>query len=291
MLIPLSDILARADTPPDWLCDPFLPRRGITYLHGKTSIGKSPLTWELARCVSQGLDFFGHTTTASKVLYIEADGALELLSPRLKLLPQPVGTWHWAFLAGTSPDLANDGHSVHQRLAGYQAQLAPGLVIWNTLRQFYKGPANDSDTVPRVYGAMLRAFPQAGHLVIAHDKKAASAEHPTPDEENFSGSGAWRDLATVALHLAPRGTVHGPYLALEHTKSQVSELCEPLKYTLDADGTRIHPLAHPLGPRLLTLMARRGVSVLDAETVTQAMKELKCSRKTLFRVLASVRES
>lgn len=286
----LTDLLSAADTPPDFLCDPYILRRGITYLHGKTSIGKSPLTWELARCIAQGLPFLGHPTTAGTVLYLEADTAPTLMSPRLRLLPEPRGNWTFDFLLGASMDLANEGHSIHHHLAALHHQLHPDFVIWNTLRQFYKGSAIDSDTVTRVYNAMYRAFPVAGHLVVAHDRKGSTHPDATHHEdEDFAGSAAWRDLATTALHLVRRTTKGGTLLSLEHTKSQVSEQADPLRYTLDPDGTRLHPVGHPLYPALKALMDDLGQCQATAEVVTLAQKELNISRKTVFRILASVK--
>lgn len=286
----LPDILAHPDTLPPWLCDPYLVRGGITFLHGKTSIGKSPVTWELSRCVDQGLDFLGHPTIRGRVLYLEADSVESLLRPRLRLLPHPQGTWAWAFLNGTSMDLCNDGHTFHRTLAQFHHEYQPDLVIWNTLRQFYKGSNIDSDTVTRVYNAMYRAFPGAGHLMVAHDRKGSTdPDAPRHDDEDFAGSAAWRDLATIALHLVPRATKGGMYLSLEHTKSQVSELTDPLKLLLSPDGTGLSTTAHPLAPQLAALMAREGQCQMTENLVALGMAELKCSRRTLFRVWHSAK--
>lgn len=284
----LSEVLSASDTLPEWICDPYVARRGITFLHGKTSIGKSPVTWELARCAAQGLDFLGHPTTQSRVLYLEADSAEALIRPRLRLLPDPkLGDWRFEFLSGTSLDLCNEGHTCHRLFAKHHHDFHPDLVVWNTLRQFYKGSNIDSDVITRVYNAMYRAFPDAGHLVVAHDRKQSVTDTPTPDEEAFSGSAAWRDLATVALHLVPRGTKGGTSLSLDHTKSQVSELTEPLKFLLDPNGTHLHVTPHPLYDRLRAFMDARGTDKLDETTVALAEVALSVSRRTLFRIWGS----
>ena len=285
MLHHIQDVLAKADSTPDLLCSPYIARRGITFLHGKTSIGKSPVTWELARTIDQGLDFLGHPTVKSKVLYLEADSAEELLRPRLRHLPQPWGNWQLSFLLGTAMDLCNDSHTIHRKLAAYHHEYHPDLVIWNTLRQFYKGSAIDSDTVSRVYNAMYRAFPSAGHLMVAHDRKA-SVDPTTAslEDESFAGSAAWRDLATIALHLIPRGTAKGRYLCLEHTKSQVSELADPLKFTLGADGTTLTPLKHPLTDKVLAFLTANNSTTWTPELIKEATALFSLSRATLFRV-------
>jgi RecA-family ATPase len=281
----IADVLAQADEAPDLLCTPYLARRGITFLHGKTSIGKSPLTWELARTVSQGLDFLGHPTVKSTVLYLEADSAEPLLRPRLRLLPQPVGDWWVEFLLGEAKDLCNEGHSIYRKFATLQHSLNPDLVIWNTLRQFYTGTAIDSDTVTRVYNGMYRAFPNAGHLMVAHDRKGSlDPNAPTLEDEAFAGSAAWRDLATIALHLVPRGSKSGSYLTLEHTKSQVSELAEPLKLTLSKDGTLLTPHRHPLQDKVLAFLAHHGTTRWTSDLIKLAMTEFDTSRATLFRI-------
>src|SRR5262245_40459577 len=112
----LSDFLSSPDPAPDFLINPYLPRGGLVYLHGATSIGKSPLLWEIARCLSLGLPFFGHETIQGTVLFIEGDGPLDLLKPRLRLLPEPQGAFWLEGIYGQGVDLASPLPSTVARL-------------------------------------------------------------------------------------------------------------------------------------------------------------------------------
>ena len=287
-MITIGDLLAKQYPKTAWLCDPYVARRGITFLHGRTSIGKSPITWELARCVDQGLPFLGWPTTQAKVLYLEADTTEPLLQQRLDFLPPPIGNWRLAFLGGYSLDLANPSNMIHGKLRVMQDDYKPELVIWNTLRQFYQAPNIDSDTVPKVYNAMYRAFPEAGHVVVAHDRKQGRNEDELDENEAFSGSAAWRDLATIALHVTTRAHKgNGLGLTIKHTKSQVSELVEPLLAHLAPDGTRLAMLSDwQLKIDTLWHQAPKGSN--RAEWVAE---KLGVSKRTVYRHLPFLKSS
>lgn len=230
----ISELLGEPDEQIAWLCNPFVVRHGITFLYGKTTIGKSPLTWEIARCVSQGIPCLGFPTTKARVLYLEADTPKVVLKPRLRLLPDPPGDWRIEFLVGQSLDLCDPKNAIHDLLKrGRVLWGEPDLVIWNVLRHFYRGSGNAGELVPSVYSAMRSLFPQAGHVVVGHDRKSSTdpdaAQH---SDEDFSGSSAWWDLATIGLHLVKRQT-----LEIHHTKSQASALQPILSIDLDPNGT------------------------------------------------------
>lgn len=282
-MLSISEVLAKADEQPEWICNPYVARRGITFLHGKTSIGKSPVTWEIARAASQGLSCFGWPTVPSRVLYLDADTAELILRPRLRLLTQPIGDWRIAFLSGRTINICNRNDGFYDLAREWRKTWEPDLVIWNTLRQFYRGSAIDSDTVTQVYNGMYSAFPHAGHLVVAHDRKTSTdPDAPETDDEAFSGSAAWRDLATIGLHLVRRGDKKGTYLSLEHTKTQVSEQVQPLRLRLDENGTTLTS-ALPPRERILELWAE-AKSQGAKDCATWVSDKLSVHRATIFRI-------
>lgn len=274
----VTDLIKEPDEHYAWIWNPFVPRHGICFLYGKTTIGKSPLTWEVARCVSGGLPCLGFPTTKSRVLYIEADTPKIVMKPRLCLLSEPVGEWRMEFVVGQTIDLPDPKHPIHKIFGEWRlAWGEPDLVVWNVLRHFYRGSAIASEVASSVYNAMRSSFPQAGHIVVGHDRKSSNdpdaADH---SDEDFSGSSAWWDLATVGLHLVKRMNK----LTLHHTKSQASELLKPMSLDLDPNGTQIKSHHLALHEQIETLWKQapkgdKGQWVAD---------QLGINRATVFRV-------
>src|SRR5689334_20668501 len=287
----IADVLATADEEIEWICNPYVGRQSITFLHGKTSIGKSPLSWELARCVSQGIPFLGWPTAPSRVLYLEADTAEIVVRPRLRKMTQPIGDWNIAFFSGKTIDLKDPKNFVHRLFAEWQRTLNPELVIWNTLRQFYKGNAIDSDTVTQVYNAMLQSFPSAAHWVSAHDRKSSTDnDSHEVEDESFSGSAAWRDLAQIGLHLVKVDQKANVItLRLDHTKTQLSEQVHSIRLTLAANGTTITSNVPPLERIEELWQEARSQGIKDPET--WVAEKLNISRATLFRIKRSLKKA
>lgn len=274
----IPELLAEPDEQMAWICNPFVVRHGITFLYGKTTIGKSPLTWELARCVSLGIPFLGWPTTKGRVLYLEADTPKIVLKPRLRLLATPPGDWRIEFLVGQSLDLANPKNAIHDLLKrGRVLWGEPDLVVWNVLRHFYQGSSVSGEPVSAVYGAMRTLFPQAGHVVVGHDRKSpTNPDAARHEDEDFSGSSVWWDLATVGLHLIKRADK----LELHHTKSQASEQIKGITLDLDPDGTHIKSHHEAIRVRLEKLWAEAPEKGDKAQWVADQMK---IGRSTVLR--------
>ena len=234
---PLTEALTAFTDQPRWLIEPYIPAQGIVLLHGKFSLGKSPLIWRVAQCVSEGCDFFGHPLQQTgPVLYIEIDEPLRLTVERLKLLnPRP----SQVMVVGINPfSILNQLPDDHARLTDLNATLHPILVIVNTLRKSHHLDDKDSATPSLVYGAFRRYFPDACLLFVHHDRKSftdPAGDRLPADDEDFSGSQAWMNDAQIGLHLSTSHRRTG-LVTLEMTKSQLSALADPLKLKLAADG-------------------------------------------------------
>ena len=278
----LSALLDEPDEKIAWICNPFVVRHGITFLYGKTTIGKSPLTWELARCVSQGLPFLGWPTSKGKVLYLEADTPKVVIKPRLRMLPEPKGDWWVEFMVGEPLDLCQKGNKVFSHIQKVKTEWGePDLVIWNVLRQFYRGSGSASEIVPPVYGNMRSCFPHAGHVVVGHDRKSPTDAMVDVSDEDFSGSSAWWDLATVGLHLVQTNKKERT-LKLHHTKSQASELIHPISLDLGEDGTQISSHSANQYAQVMELMTQAPEKGDKARWVAE---QLGIGRATVFRIL------
>jgi hypothetical protein len=124
------------------------------------------------------------------------------------------------------------------RLHVLAAEHHPDLVIVNTLRKVHQEDDKESDVPSRVYGAFQAIFPGAAIWFTHHDKKTGDPAVARPRDEEFSGTQAWINDATVGLHLVRGGEEEG-LLRLEHTKSQVSAQIPPVMLSLAKDGSNI----------------------------------------------------
>ena len=218
-----------------FLIDPYVPEGGIILLYGKTRVGKSPLTWEVARCIGSGESFFGHATRQGRVLYLEFDAPRRLVQPRVELLPTAPNVW-WEFL----PACHIVNSPVQARLREWNAEVAPDIVIVNTLRGVHQGDEKDGSLPLRVYTTFQAIFPRAAIWFTHHDKKSqGNPEDMSDPDEAFSGHMAWLNHCQTGIHLVRFGGREAGLMLLRHTKSQVAAEASPLTLQLDTDGSHL----------------------------------------------------
>lgn len=223
----VEELLVRTYPPPDFLVEPFVARGGITLLYGKSGTGKSPLTWEIARCVSTGIRCLGLSCKRGKVLYLDRETDEGLVMPRIQQMPRPSGGWHIEFLNKDPINMA------FQFIGDWD------LVIWNSLRKFLSTQSlNSGELVSPFYDTLKSKWPNAAHLVIHHERKSPNEDDVAPKREMFSGSMAWLDQCQIGVQL-----VSTPgYYSVRHIKSQVSGLMErDLKFSLSEHGGVVEP--------------------------------------------------
>lgn len=231
---------------PDWIVNPFAVRGGITFLWGKTSTGKSPLTWAIAAAVGDGSPFFGLPTVQGRVLYIDVDSPESVAISRLQQFRgRPKGVTYVATqplqlgIAGAPPEQTTQLQELNETYK-------PDLVILNTLRKLHDMDDKDSRTPKIVYAYFQYLFPNSGVVVVHHAKKdlldPKARKIPT---ESFSGSQAWVNDAQVALRLdrfkrfTKKRKELRQNISLAHAKSQVSRRLRSLPLLLENDGTNM----------------------------------------------------
>lgn len=287
--VPLPEFLGQIITTPPYLVDPYVPAGGVIFLHGKPSLGKSPLTWRMAQCVALGIPFLGCPTAQAPVLYIDVDGTPPAeLQKRLRLLPLPhPPDFHLALLPpfnilGRGPE----ADAARHKLAQMHHSIAPRLVIVNTLRKIHWADDKESDVPSRVYTTFSGVFPGTAILFIHHDKKTilGPSGAATEADEAFSGSQAWLNDATVGLHLVKHGGEAGS-LRLEHTKTQVSERKPPLILHLGSDGTTIELLNTHHFAQLARFWPTLGTVLTKRAKVRVAAEHFQVAESTVWRWL------
>lgn len=267
----------------EFLLEPYIPVAGVVFLHGKPSLGKSPTVWLMGLSIAAGRPFLGLPTKGAPVLYIEVDGPPLLVRPRLRLLGDEFQDGAIPFFTlYMHPGFDILGPRPRVAIALQEAaKLQPGLVIVNTLRKVYTADANESQVPSQVYGALQRFFPHSTILLVGHDRKATQ-DTGLPEEENHSGSQAWRNDAQVVLHLVKHGREPG-IIRLNHTKSQVSELHAPLLMKLSEDGSHLGGLHEMTIRQTLDILASLPSGLSIKEQDIEIAKALGCSERTAQR--------
>ena len=275
MLLSWDDLDSKTLTEPPFFIWPYIPERSIVLLWGKTSSGKSPLSWSWARAIGSGEEWFGLPTRKGKVLYIEMDTPEVVAVPRIQKLESAPNVW---FLFTQPLSLPHPPPEEQLKELREAAALEPDVVFINTLRKVHDLDDKDSRAPKVVYSWFQSFFPLSSLIFIHHPKKVPSnPDHGGPDDETFSGSMAWSNDAQVGLRLEP----HGKDLRLWLHKSQASPKVRPLPLRL-AEGVYLSsPLYDEMAQvqTILERMASAPASLRDAEIA----KALACSPATAKR--------
>lgn len=221
-----------------YLINPYVPESGTVFLYGDTSIGKSPLSWHIAKAIGAGPNFFGLPVRRGKVLYVELDTPDIAVVPRLQKLDAAPGVTF--FFHHGNLNAPNMEIELVQQLQNIYTRLRPDAVIFNTLVKAHDMDDKDTKTPSKVYGFFRALFPQSANIFIHHIRKAD--RNPQVQEiakEAFSGSKHWIDDATVGLFLQPYKGKDSGDLRLYHVKSQVSQKLNPMPLKLDEDGSHL----------------------------------------------------
>jgi len=285
-----QELMALEDQAAEFLIEPYIPKGGIIFLWGETSIGKSPITWQMAAAVARGWGFYGLPVEKGNVLYIELDTPRDLIKSRIKLIKDPPEEGlDFLFLPPLSaPHVHPDDSSLLESAAekGYD------LVVINTLRKCHSLNDKEPQTVKVVYEYFQRLFPGAALLFVHHSKKTtfdSQGEISGKSRESFSGAQNWLNDAQVGLQLLHRKTGEGDSmtsLELRHEKTQVSRQYRALTLNLDGDGTNFNcPRAEEM-KRVYDLVHE---GTFEGEKLASYVAaELNVSRATAFRRLHAV---
>lgn len=266
-----------------WLIEGLIPAVGISMLHGRFSLGKSPFSWRLAQSISEGMDFFGYETVEQgAVIWIEADEALRNAIQRAQRLePRPR---HLYFYEPNIPlDVVKPSDEARRELTELYNKVKPKLVVINSLRKVHRMDDKDSRTPSIVYGATQTLFPDTAILFIHHDRKQPTDPlAAVPKEEAFSGSQAWKNDAAIALHLRGKGK---RAVAIDIDKSQVCELQDDvLSLQLAEDGYSWTDLS---GKHIVEAYNKTDPNLTQTKRIEETVKETKSSDSTVRRRLRS----
>jgi len=167
--ITADELLAREFPEPTWAIPDLLPA-GLAILAGRSKVGKSWLTLQIACAVGCGGHALGRSVDAERVLYIALEDNGATVQDRMRKQRWPPGV-SVDFLhqdnADALGDLAQDGLSSltqHIRARGYR------LVIVDTLSRSLRGDQNDAETMTAVLSPLQR-------LALAQDCAIVFIDH------------------------------------------------------------------------------------------------------------------
>lgn len=251
LLKPVSvlDVLINPSPPPEFVWDGYIPRGVVTLLGAHGGTGKSTIALMLAVCAAMGRPLFGAEVVQCKVLYVSLEDSGAIARHRLANICK---LWSIDPLALLDKLHIVDGteypelFSAESRGAGLltdtykemstiiQAE-GIGLVIVDNASDAYGG----DEIQRRQVRAFIRALAMvikptnAGCLLLAHVDKNTSRGRKPEGGEGYSGSTAWHNSARSRLFLT-RG--EDDLLTLEHQKSNLSKIREPIKLEWAEDG-------------------------------------------------------
>jgi hypothetical protein len=243
------DVLTNPSPSPEFVWDGYIPRGVVTMLGAHGGTGKSTIALMLAVCAALGRPLLGVEVEPCKVLFVslEDSGAIArhrlanicklwsidplALMDRLKIVD---GTDHPELFSAESRGAGLLTDTYKEMSAIVQTE-GIGLVIVDNASDAYGG----DEIQRRQVRAFIRALAMvvkptnAGCLLLAHVDKNTSKARTAEGGEGYSGSTAWHNSARSRLFLS-RGT--DDLLTLEHQKSNLGRMREPIKLEWAEDG-------------------------------------------------------
>jgi RecA-family ATPase len=274
---------------PDFWLNPYVVREGITFIWGKWGVGKSPLTWHMAKAIGTGEGFFGLPTKKGKVLYIDVDSPETVAVDRLKKITKGVSGLDVHFVLDKPYTFPGQDPAQDDLFKKLNDDYTPDVVFFNTLRKMHDLDDKESKSPKMVYSYYQHLFPSSALVFVHHAKKESlDPKARVVTSESFSGSQAWINDAQSALRLEKRvSRAKKMNLRLHHVKSQFTEQLLPLPLYLDEqDGSSMScylyedlKRAHELmldgkqkGAIYSTLTQERGLSAERARHAVQMVE-------------------
>jgi hypothetical protein len=251
LLKPVSvlDVLTNPSPSPEFIWDGYIPRGVVTMLGAHGGTGKSTIALMLAVCAALGRPLLGAEVEHCKVLFVSLEDSGAIARHRLANICKlwsidPLslvdrlhivdGTEYPELFSAESRGAGLLTDTYKEMSAIVQAE-GIGLVIVDNASDAYGGDEIQRRQVRTFIRAlaMVGKPTNAGCLLLAHVDKNTSKSRTAEGGEGYSGSTAWHNSARSRLFLT-RGT--DDLLTLEHQKSNLGRMREPIKLEWAEDG-------------------------------------------------------
>jgi hypothetical protein len=210
-----------------WL-DPYIAAGSVTFFWAKTSLGKSAISWEMARCISTGEAFFGLPTRQGRVLYVEVDMPEAMVQTRLKRHRGRPGMGNVFFAFAPPLHLPTPSPGMEEQLREAIKDINPDVIFLASLRKLHSLDDKDSAAPAIIYSWFQTRWPGKAFVFIHHARKS-SRDFQEIGKESFSGSSQWMDIAQIGISLERhKDKRKGTNRRLLHHKTQGSAELRPM---------------------------------------------------------------
>lgn len=221
------------ESPLFWIQN-YICEAGVTFFFGASSLGKSPLTWSMAKAIGTGTPWFGLPVRQGRVLYIDVDSPERVAAARLQQQVPAQNVW---FLFSPRLSVQLDIPETEAMISHAREVVRPDVVFINTLRNVHDLDDKDSRTAKIVYSAFHRWFPNTALVFVHHPRKRPTHQNIKEDpRETASGTLAFVNDAQIGIMLRSKNNKTRT-MELLHQKSQVGPLVGALPLTLGIDGS------------------------------------------------------
>lgn len=303
--VSVADVFTHPAPPPQFVWDGYAPRGVVTLFGAHGGTGKSTVALMLAVAAVQGRPLFEVDTEQCNALFVSLEDGAGIVRHRLAgicgawgINPQTLGGLH--IVDGTEhPELYSaesrgpgEPTLAYAELARLVQSCRAGLVIVDNASDAFGGDEIQRRQVRAFMRALMATAKEnnAAVILLAHVDKNTSRARRAEGGEGYSGSTAWHNSARSRLFMsrAEDGT-----LTLEHQKSNLGRMCEPLALEWPEGGLpqavqALSPVVQGISDRvntkaLLRLIAEfseRGEHVTTATTSRTHAAKLLASEST-----------
>jgi hypothetical protein len=164
------DRICDGETSRQFLVEGFLPTKSIGIAAGDSTIGKSPLMYQLGLCVAAGIPFLGRSTKQGRVLFFDLENSLHdsraIRDALIRFLALSVAPED--FLISTEPPLD---------LERIIAEVKPSLVIIDSMRAFAPDATKDNPLAAKRLNSLKQLARKYGtSFVIVHHLRKPSTD-------------------------------------------------------------------------------------------------------------------
>jgi hypothetical protein len=251
------------------LIEGMIPERSIVLPVGDSGLGKSPLFYQAALCVTAGIPFLGHSVQQGRVLYLDYENGLGDVDDTVTRLSFHLG------LSGTPGDLLlwnfNDSPAKWGQL-GYTAidmirEVRPILAIVDSLAAFRPGIEEKNSTATQVFQEFRAVIRDCGSSIVAihHPKKQSDKPEYSPPPLEGSDFRQWFRQARGC-----RSLINGSDVRIGIAEPGVSGIVSETRGNREEIALVLRGFGRVRGEIPLTYIAR----VLDEDGEALGYKEL-----------------